>query len=98
VKPYRFHRAAEAEFIAAAEYYAGKSPNLGLRFYVAIHELIEEVRTRPTLFRVIMPPCQRHFRLPFPHALIYVDRPEEIFIIAVSPFKRDPGYWRERLE
>ncbi len=97
MKPYRFHRHAEAEFVAAAEYYAGKSPELGLRFYVAIHELIEEVRTRPTLFRVILPPCQRHFRLPFPHALVYVDRPDEIFIIAVSPFKRAPGYWRKRL-
>jgi toxin ParE1/3/4 len=98
VKPYRFHPAADAEFAAAAAYYAQKSPNVGLRFYVAMHELIEEVRTQPTLFRFIMPPCQRHFRLPFPHAVIYVDRSDEIFIVAVSPFKRDPGYWRDRLE
>jgi hypothetical protein len=45
-----------------------------------------------------MPACQRHFRLPFPHALIYVNRSDEIFIIAVSPFKRAPGHWRELLE
>lgn len=98
MKPYRFHRNAEAEFIASAEYYAAKSPDLGLRFYLAMHELIEEIRSAPTRYRLILPPCRRHFRLPFPHAIIYVDRLEEVFIIAVSPFKRDPGYWRDRLE
>lgn len=71
---------------------------MGLRFYIAIHELIEDIRARPTLFRFILPPCQRHFRLPFTHAVIYVDRPDEVFIVAVSPFKRDPGYWRDRPE
>ena len=98
MKPYRFHPAADAEVTEAAAYYAAKSPDLGQRFYVAILELIDEARAQPTLFRFIMPPCRRHFRLPFPHALIYVDRPDEIFIIAVSPFKRDPGHWRDRLE
>lgn len=44
------------------------------------------------------PTCLRVIRLPFPHALIYVDRPDEVFIVAVSPFKRDPGYWRDRLD
>lgn len=98
MKPYRFHRNAEVEFVASAEYYAGKSPELGLRFYVTIHELIDEIRTAPARYRMIQPPCRRHFRLPFPHALIYVERPEEILIVAVSPFKRDPGYWRDRLD
>lgn len=98
MKPYRFHRKADAEFISAVEYYASKSPALGQRFYLAIHDLIADVRSGPTRFRMIMPPCRRHFQMPFPHALIYVDRPDEIFIIAVSPFKRDPGHWRSRLE
>ena len=63
-----------------------------------MHELIDEIRTSPTRYRMILPPCRRHFWLPFPHAIIYVDRPDEVFIVAVSPFKRDPGYWWERLD
>lgn len=47
VKPYRFHRQADAEFIAAIEYYTSKSPALGQRFYLAIHDLIADVRTSP---------------------------------------------------
>lgn len=98
MKAYRFHPAADAEFAEAAAYYAEKSPDLGQRFYFAIHGLIDDVRTQPTLFRYIMPPCQRHFRLPFPYAVIYINRPDEVFIVALSPFKREPGYWRDRLK
>jgi hypothetical protein len=28
---------------------------------------------------------------------IYIHRPDYVWVIAVSPFKREPGYWRERL-
>ena len=48
MKPYRFHREAEAEFLEAVRHYSEK-------------------------------------------------RSDCIFIVAVSPFKREPGYWRERL-
>jgi hypothetical protein len=46
---------------------------------------------------MILPPARRHFRLPFPYAVIYIERPDYVWILAVSPFKREPGYWRERL-
>lgn len=97
MKPYSFHREAEAEFLEAVRHYSEKSPELGLRFYISTQELIDEVRAAPQRFRTILPPCRRHFRLPFPYAVIYVERPDCIFIVAVSPFKREPGYWRDRL-
>ncbi len=56
MKPYRFHRAAEAEFLEAVRHYADKSPDLGFRFYCAIQELIDEVRAAPQQFRAILPP------------------------------------------
>ncbi len=37
---------------------------------------------------MILPPALRHFRLPFPYAVVYIDRPDYVWIIAVSPFKR----------
>jgi hypothetical protein len=97
VKPYRFHRQADAEFAEAAAHYAAISPELGQRFYVTITELLDEICTAPTRYRMILPPARRHFRLPFPYAVIYLDRPDYVWIIAVSPFKREPGYWHERL-
>ena len=97
MKHYRFHRQAEAEFAEAAQHYAEKSPALGVRFYITIMELIHEVREAPQRYRVIQSPCRRHFRLPFPYAVIYIERPDDVFIVAVSSFKREHGYWRDRL-
>ena len=97
MKPYRFHRQADAEFTAAAEHYAAINPALGQRFYITIHELLDEICASPTVHRMILPPARRHFRLPFPYAVVYIDRPDYVWVIAVSPFKREPGYWRERL-
>lgn len=97
MKPYRFHRHADLEFTAAAQHYAAINPALGQRFYITIHELLDEICASPAVYRMILPPARRHFRLPFPYAVVYIDRPDYVWVIAVSPFKREPGYWRERL-
>lgn len=97
MKPYRFHRQADEEFTAAAQHYAAINPALGQSFYITIHELLDEICASPTVYRMILPPTRRHFRLPFPYAVVYIDRPDYVWVIAVSPFKREPGYWRERL-
>ena len=98
MKPYRFHRQADAEFAEAAQRYADISPELGQRFYHSIHDLIAEICAAPLQFRPFVPPARRHFRKPFPYAIVFVDRPDEVWIVAVMHFKRQPGSWRERLE
>lgn len=98
MKPYRFHRDADAEFADAALYYADKNAELGQRFYHHIQNLLEEICSGPTRYRAFMPPARRHFRLTFPYAVVYIDRPDYVWIIAISPFKREPGYWLNRLE
>jgi plasmid stabilization system protein ParE len=98
VKPLRFHRAAQAEIRAIAEHYAAIHPGLGLQFYNAMDELVREVRTRPALFRVFDPPARRHFGPRFPYAIVYLDLPDRVWIVAVMHFKQRPGYWAERLE
>jgi plasmid stabilization system protein ParE len=98
LKPYRFHRQADAEFASAASHYAEIAPELGQRFYLIIHQLLGEICDGPTRYRMILPPARRHFHPPFPYAVIYVDRPDFVWILAVSPFRREPGYWSERLE
>jgi hypothetical protein len=98
VKPFRFHREALAEAKAAAEHYAAISPRLGQRFYDTIDQLVREVCSKPMVYRGFDPPAQRHFRGPFPYAVIYLDRPDYVWIVAVAPFRRRPGYWKARLD
>lgn len=97
MKPFRFHREALAEAKVSAEHYAAISPELGLRFYDTVDRLVREVCAQPALYRVVDPPARRHFRRPFPHAVIYIDRPDHVWIVAVAPFKMRPGHWKERL-
>jgi hypothetical protein len=98
VKPYRFDRHADADFTAASLHYAAVSTELGQRFYRHVHGLLAEVCAAPLRFRAFMPPARRHFRLPFPYAVVYIDKPDHVWVIGISPFKRSPGYWRERMD
>lgn len=98
MKPYRFHRHADAEFAAAALHYATVSPELGQRVYRSIHALLAEICAAPTQSRTFMPPARQHFRLPFPYAVVYIDKPDHVWVIAISPFRRSPGYWSKRIE
>ena len=98
MKPYRFHPQAEAELVEAALHYAAISAELGQRFYRNMNELIAAICSSPARFWAFMPPFQWHYRAPFPYAVIFIEKPDHILIVAVSPFKRRPGYWRERIK
>lgn len=98
MKPYFFHREALEEFKAAAMDYAVKvSPAVVHRFYRVIDGLIADARRRPRTFRFIRKPARRHFSREFPYGIIYVERPDDIWIVAVMPLRREPDYWRHRL-
>jgi plasmid stabilization system protein ParE len=97
VKPHVFHPEAEEEYTEAAQYYARISPELGGRFFDEVEKLIQDVCHQPDRFRVFDPPARRHFSDVFPYAVIYLDQPEKVWIVAVMHFKRKPGYWKLRL-
>jgi plasmid stabilization system protein ParE len=97
VKPFAFHPEASEEFNEALRYYAEIDPALSGRLYDEIDRLITEARERPKLYRQIRPPVRRHFTAEFPYGILYVERADDIWIIAVMPLKREPGYWLHRL-
>jgi plasmid stabilization system protein ParE len=92
----RFHPAARAELIAAAEYLDERRVGLGL-------DLIEEAE-RTAKFAADFPQLgrpldRRHRSIPFPrfsYLLVYRIEPSFIHIIAVAHKRRRPGYWRSR--
>ena len=91
------HPEADEEFAAAVRYYTDIDPDLGVRFYRVIERLFVDVCANPERYREFDPPARRHFSSDFPYGVIYIIRPEYVWIIAVMHMKRDPGYWRERL-
>ena len=96
MKPFTFHPEARAEFREAGEYYASVSPALGQRFYYVIDALIADACRTHGVFRVIRAPARRHFTREFPYGIIYVERPGDIWILAVRHLHRQPGHWVHR--
>ena len=97
MKPHAFHPEAEQEYADAANYYTQIYPELGGRFYDEMERLIQDVRRDPKRFRHFDPPAQRHFSSVFPYAVIYVEQPDRIWILAMMHMKRRPGYWKSRV-
>ncbi|MGH7951796.1 MAG: type II toxin-antitoxin system RelE/ParE family toxin [Limisphaerales bacterium] len=98
MKPHIFHPDADEEYVHAVQYYADIDIKLGNRFYDKIERVIGEVCANPERFRKFDPPAQRHFSRDFPFAVIFLNKPEYVWIVAVMHMKRRPGYWRGRLE
>lgn len=93
-----FHPEAEGDLFKALRHYAAIQPELGQRFYRHVNELQSEIMEDPALFRIYRPPhTRRHFRRPFPYAVVYVLTPDYIWVLAVMHFKQPPNYWLHRL-
>jgi toxin ParE1/3/4 len=92
------HPEADEEFAGAVRYYSEISPNLGVRFYRDMEQLFREVCATPTRFRKFDPLARRHLSRDFPYAVIYLERSDSLWIVAVMHMKRCPGYWRGRLD
>lgn len=97
MKPYGFHREADQEYTAAAEYYADLDPQLGARFHDEIERLIAEACTHPRAYRRVRGEIRRHFSAVFPYGILFEDRPEMVRILVVMNLHRDPDYWLQRM-
>jgi hypothetical protein len=62
-----------------------------------MERLFQEISADPERFRKFDPPARRHFSRDFPYAVIFVEKPDHIWVVAVMHMKRQPGYWHTRL-
>lgn len=98
MKRHVFHPEAAEEYAAAVEFYRGIEPALGARFYDEMERVLMEIRRHPEWYWQFEPPARRHFSPDFPYAFIYLDQPDRVWIVATMHMKREPGYWRQRVE
>jgi plasmid stabilization system protein ParE len=96
VKSVEFHPEAEAEFIAAAQYYEGQAENLGLDFISVVERSYQRLMTFPESGHPFGPRLRRVLVPGFPYGLLYRPDQDRIFIVAVAHLRRRPGYWRHR--
>ncbi len=96
MKPVRFHDAARAELVHEALHYATISRQLGERLAAAVEQAVRLASEFPDMGSPYRHGTRRVFPKKFPFSLVYVVRESEVFVLALAPFSKKPGYWRLR--
>jgi plasmid stabilization system protein ParE len=89
---------AEAELLAAAEWYESKQPGLGSAFVEAVggalESIVEAPQTSPLWRRGY--PYRRHVLRRFPYIIVFTVAEPSVEVTAIAHSKRRPGYWVRR--
>ncbi len=94
----RFHPEAVAEFEDAARYYASQKSGLDLRFIEGVELAVRAVAESPTRWRVLEKDIRRCLVHVFPYAVLFSVEPDHVLVVAVMHCRREPCYWRLRVE
>lgn len=84
----------EAE--AAVDWYAERAPDVATAFAAELARGVEVVARTPGTWPKYIRGTQRYRLRGFPFAVVYLDRPGTVIIVAVAHERRRPGYWRSR--
>lgn len=93
----RFHEAALAELAHEVRHYTEISPLLGERFTLAAEKAVAIAAEFPGMGAPHKHGTRRTFTERFPFSVIYLYRSGEVYILAIAPDDRKPGYWRSRV-
>jgi len=95
--PFQFHPLAREELQHAARSYEQAQEGLGVRFTRAVRSTMARIEFNPEWFRIIGDDV-RKCRVPrFPYGVLFRQRPDGLYIVAVMHLHRDPDYWKDRL-
>jgi toxin ParE1/3/4 len=86
------------EVIEAVDWYAERSTIAATYLEEEQARAEHEVARSPQTWGRYLHDTRRYRLSGFPYALVYVERPESIVVIAVAHLRRRPGYWRRRLD
>jgi hypothetical protein len=95
---FSFHPEADGEFGEGIAYYEDCEPGLGLDFSREVYATIQNALYYPTMWPEIDAEVRRCLVHRFPYGVLYSVEPHGIFILAVMNLRRDPDYWKHRLE
>ena len=93
----RYHPAARAEFLHEVEYYAHISPVLAEHYDAAVHAAEYLAASNPEAWPKFGRHTRRVIDRRFNFSLVYLHDDEEVYVVAIAPTKRKPGYWKGRL-
>ena len=95
-----FHPAADTEFRATIDWYDQRESALGARFEADVFQALERIAENPKAWKQWqdLPRVRAYWLRRFPFYIPYVADDERVIVLAVAHAKREPGYWRARLQ
>jgi toxin ParE1/3/4 len=91
-----YHPAAEAEVVAAAEFYEQRVPSLGAQFLYEFDQSIATIMDAPARWRIIKSDKRRYLLPRFPHGIYYRIAGNEVRILVVKHHSQHPDYGMQR--
>ena len=97
MKPVVIHSAARAELDEAIAFYESHAHGLGIDLELKIEEAVEKIRRSPESWPSHKQSgFRKYFVRRFPFTIFYLDREDDIWIVAVAHARRRPDYWTRR--
>lgn len=93
----RYHPDARFEFLRQIEYYIAIGTRLADRFDKAVHAAEQRASASPEAWPKYKHRTRRVVDRTFKFSLVYQHSETEVYVVAVAPMRRKPGYWRTRL-
>jgi plasmid stabilization system protein ParE len=94
---FRFHRGAITDVSEARDWYAEQREDLASDFLAALDHAITAISDAPRRWPQYVARTRRYLLQRFPYSVVYIDRGDEVFIVAVAHQSRRPTYWRNRI-
>ena len=93
---------AELEAAEAVLWYDEQRRGLGDEFLIELTQALDRIRREPRALPRLKTYVGRHeirccLLKRFPYLVIFVYRPTEVLVVAVSHARRNPLYWLERI-
>lgn len=89
---------AEEEFSDAAQFYEDQASGLGGIFVEQITEALRHLERNPFAGALIDKRVRKAITTKFPYSIIYYPSASELVVLAIAHHKREPLYWRNRVE
>ena len=87
---------AEAEIVAAYDYYEMVTKGLGNAFLLAVEACFDGIQRAVEMYAVLHKDIRRGLLRRFPYGIFYLVEPEQIVILACFHARRDPKQWQRR--
>jgi toxin ParE1/3/4 len=97
VKVVRYHPAARAEFLDQLAHFIDINGQLANRFDAAVRDAELLAAESPDMWPKYKYRTRRVVDRVFKFSLVYLYSDTDLFVVAVAPTRRKPGYWRARL-